>query len=58
VSYYLEDVDLAGDALHVGLVLDLVLLEDLDGYLLPREDVSAQAYLAESALPEGPAFTG
>ena len=33
VTDNLENVDFPGDSLHVGLVLNLVLLEDLDGDL-------------------------
>jgi hypothetical protein len=33
VPQHLKDLDLFGDSFHVCLLLDLVLLEDLDGYL-------------------------
>ena len=58
VSNDLEDVDLPGDPLDVRLVLDLVLLEDLDGDLLARYQMRAQAHFAERALSEGTACKG
>lgn len=56
VSHYLQNVNLARHTLHIGLVLDLVLLEYFYGYFLACKDMCAQAHLAKSALPKGPAF--
>ena len=42
-----EDVNFAHDPSDVGLVLDLVLLEDLDGDFLLGELVSAFSHLAK-----------
>lgn len=52
VSNDLENVDLPGNSLDVRLVLDLVLLEDLDGDLLASYQMSAQSHLTERALSE------
>ena len=48
----LQNVDLSHDPRDVGLVLDLVLLEDLDRDLLLGQLVNALAHLAEGAGPE------
>jgi hypothetical protein len=56
MSNYFKNVDLSGHSLDVGLILDFVLLEDLNGHLLPGEDVGAEADLAKGALPQGPTF--
>ena len=41
MSHDLQDVNLSSHALHIGLILDFVLLKDLDSHLLPGEYVSA-----------------
>jgi hypothetical protein len=48
----LEDADLASHPLHVGLLHDLLLLEDLDGHLLLGRDVDAQLDLPEGSLAQ------
>lgn len=48
----LEDTDLAGDPFHVGLLHNLLLLQDLDRYLLFGGDVDAQLHFAEGALAQ------
>ena len=48
----LQNVDLASDSLYVGLVFNLVFLQDLDRYLLARDQVSAEPDLSKSALSE------
>ena len=45
-------MDLSHDSRNVGLILDLVLLEDLDRDLLLRQLVNTFAHLAEGAGPE------
>ncbi len=47
-----EDVQLSGDALDIGDVLYLVLLEDLDRHWLARVPVDRLLHLAESAPPD------
>lgn len=39
VANYLQNVDFPGDSLNVRLVLDLVLLQDLDGHLLTGDEM-------------------
>jgi len=53
---YFQNVYFSRHSLHIGLVLDLVLFQDLDGYFLSSENVRAQAHLPEGTLPEGPTF--
>ncbi len=52
----LEDVDLSSHALDVRLIFNFVFLEDFNCNLFSCQDVSSQADLSESALPEGPTF--
>ena len=52
VPNFLEDFDFASNSIDVGLVLDLVLLQYLDGHLLLRYCVDAQLDLSEGALAE------
>ena len=47
-----QNVDLSHNSSNVGLILDLVLLEDLDRDLLLRQLVNTFAHLAEGAGPE------
>ena len=47
-----QDVDLPGHALDVGHVDDLLLLEDLDGYLLSGGDVDGWFDFPEGAFAE------
>ena len=47
-----KDVDLSGHALNIINVVDLPLVQYLDGHLLSRKDVEALLYLAERALPK------
>ena len=46
-----QDVDFTGHSLHVCYLHDLLLLQDLDCHFLLSMLVSAQADLAEGALP-------
>ena len=48
----LQDVDLSGHSLHVRHVRDPVLLQDLHGHLLSRQNVRAQSHLPERSLPD------
>ena len=50
VPYFLEDGDFSVDSFDIGLVFDLVLLQDLDGNFIAGDDVSALLDLAECAL--------
>lgn len=52
VTDFLQNVDLACHAFNVGLVLDLVFLQYLNGHLLVRDRVGADPHFSESALPE------
>ena len=52
VADHLQDLDLAGHALHVRHLADAVLLEDLHGHLLARQLVRAQLDLSERALAD------
>jgi hypothetical protein len=36
MTHLFEDMDLAGDSLHIGYIADLAFLQHLDSYLLPR----------------------
>ena len=56
MANYLQNVYFSRHTLHIGLVLDLVLLQDLNSNFLSSEDVCAEANLSESTLPEGPTF--
>lgn len=53
VSNFFEDGDFAVDALDVGLVLDLVLFQNLDGYLVSGDDVRSLLYLSKGTLALG-----
>jgi hypothetical protein len=53
MPYKLEDVHLSGHALHICNLLDAVLFEDLHRDSLAGENMSAELYLAESALADG-----
>ena len=52
MSQDLEDTDLAGDSLDIGLLDDLLLLQRLDGHLHARVNVHPQTHLAECALAD------
>ena len=52
VTHALQDADLAAHALHVRRLHDAALLQDLDGHLLARHDVCANAHLAKGALTQ------
>ena len=52
----LENVDLSSYTLDIGLVLDLVFLQDFDRHFLARDQVGSQPDLAESALTEGATY--
>ena len=56
VSDYFEDLNLPGHAFNIGLVLDLVFLENFDGYLFPSECMSSQSDFSESALAQSLAY--
>ena len=49
MSHFLKDVDLSGDTLHVALVLDAVLFENLDSDFLASDGVSAYPHFAKCA---------
>ena len=49
---YFQNVDLPCNSLHITLILNLVLLKDLNRNLLACNEVCAEAYLAECALPQ------
>jgi hypothetical protein len=52
VAEDLENADLAGDPFDVGLLDDLLLLQRLDGYPLPRVHVHPYSHLPERPLPD------
>mmetsp|Transcript_29514 Transcript_29514/g.44879 ORF Transcript_29514/g.44879 Transcript_29514/m.44879 type:complete len:236 (-) Transcript_29514:48-755(-) len=56
VPHLLQDLDFPGDALHVLLVVNFVLLEDLDGDLFAGERVLAEFDLAESSFAKQLAY--
>lgn len=53
MAHHLQYVDFTGDALYIGDLEDLALLEDLDGDQLVGEEVSSELYFAEGAFAEG-----
>ena len=52
VADLLENFDLASDALHIFLVVDLVLLEDFDGNLDSQLFVGTYLFASERVLPK------
>jgi hypothetical protein len=52
MSHFLQNIDLASHPLHVRLILNFVLLQNLDRHLLVRYRVGAYADLPERALPQ------
>lgn len=52
VADLLENLDLSGDSLHILLIIDLLLLQDLDCNLLASEDVSSLLHLSESTFAQ------
>ena len=53
MAHQLEDVDLSHNSRNVSLILDLLLLENLDGDLLLRQLVDALPHLSEGARADG-----
>ena len=49
----LEDVDLSCYSLHVGLILDLIFLQDFNSHLLTSDKVRTQSYFSECSLTKG-----
>lgn len=56
VSDFLQDLDLPCNPIDVHLVLDLVLLQYLDGYLFIRDRVDSLFHLAEGSFSESAVY--
>ena len=52
VPNYLENMDFPRNSLHIGLILDLILLEDFDSDFLTCDEMSSQTHLSECTLTE------
>lgn len=57
VPHKLKNVDFASNPLHIGLVFDFVLFENLDCHFFACDQVRAQSHFAEGAFSQGPAYT-
>ena len=53
VANLLENFDLAGNAVNVHLILNLVFFENLDSHLLLRNRLNAQLHLSKCTFSEG-----
>ena len=54
----LQNLNLPRNPLNIALIVDLVLLKDLDGHLLPSRDVDAQLHFPEGSLAQPVALEG
>ena len=52
----LENMDFSSNPLNVGLVFDLVLLQNFNGYFLTSDQMSTQPYFSECSLPKWTAY--